>query len=324
VLCRTADAAATVDALMRLFAVYDVLLFVISDGESHFYDEVVRRVQKEPKAKHHFTTANCPWSNDTIESACKQVIRAFRAVLSELNMYADEWPEVGNMVQSVLNNSLSTRLNKRTPMQVFTEYAETTPLALMLKDNVPVNAHLDFIEAQKLMEVEKLSKAMTEIHAQVAEKATRDRKAAIQKHNDKTHVRSPNFQVGNYVLVAEHRRSGVSKLQVKWKGPRRVASLESDYVFVVENLLTKELKAAHATRLRFYNEKELNVTAILAKAGEHNDHKLYAVSKILDARYNEQKMFHELLVAWRGFPVGEATWEPYSVAAVDAPDMVAK
>jgi hypothetical protein len=29
-----------------------------------------------------------------------------------------------------------------------------------------------------------------------------------------------------------------------------------------------------------------------------------------------------LLVAWRGFPVGEATWEPYSVMAMDVPDMV--
>jgi proteasome assembly chaperone (PAC2) family protein len=116
----------------------------------------------------------------------------------------------------------------------------------------------------------------------------------------------------------------VSKLQVKWKGPRRVASVEYDYVFVVENLLTKELKAAHATRLRFYKDKELNVTAELAQAAEHNDHQLYVVSKILDARYNEQEMSHEFLVALRGFPVGEATGEPYSVMAVDVPDMVAK
>jgi hypothetical protein len=101
--------------------------------------------------------------------------------------------------------------------------------------------------------------------------------AAIQKHNDKAHVRSPNNQVGDYVLVAEHRKSGVSKLQVKCKGPRRVASVKSDYVFVVENLLTKELKAAHATRLRFYKDKELNVTAELAQAAEHNDHQLYVV-----------------------------------------------
>jgi hypothetical protein len=95
-------------------------------------------------------------------------------------------------------------------------------------------------------------------------------------------------------------------------------------VFVVENLLTKELKVAHATRLRFYKDKELKVTADLAQAAEHNDHHLYVVSKILDARYNEQEMFHKLLVAWRGFPVGEATSEPYSVMAVDVPDMVAK
>jgi uncharacterized protein YueI len=70
---------------------------------------------------------------------------------------------VVNLVQSVLNNSPSTRVKKKTPMQVFTGHAETTPLALILRDNLPVNAPLDFIEAQKHMEVEKLSKAMTEI-----------------------------------------------------------------------------------------------------------------------------------------------------------------
>jgi hypothetical protein len=32
-------------------------------------------------------------------------------------------------------------------MQVFTGNAETTLLALMLKDNLPVNAPLDFIKA---------------------------------------------------------------------------------------------------------------------------------------------------------------------------------
>jgi hypothetical protein len=43
--------------------------------------------------------------------------------------------------------------------------------------------------------------------------------------------------------------------------------------------------------LRFYKNKDLNVTAELAQAAEHNDHQLYVVSKILDARYNEQEMF---------------------------------
>jgi hypothetical protein len=102
VTCRTADAAATVDALMRWLAVFDVMLLWLSDGGGHFKNEVVRRVQKELKAKHHFSTANCPWSSGTIESACRQVIRAFRAVLLELKMYADEWPEVVNMCYALL------------------------------------------------------------------------------------------------------------------------------------------------------------------------------------------------------------------------------
>jgi Integrase zinc binding domain len=51
--CRTADAAATVDALMLWFAVFGVVLLWISDRGSHFKNEVVERVQKELKAKHH-------------------------------------------------------------------------------------------------------------------------------------------------------------------------------------------------------------------------------------------------------------------------------
>jgi hypothetical protein len=76
------------------------------------------------------------------------------------------------------------------------------------------------------------------------------------------------------------------------EGPAPRRECESDYVFVVENLLMKELKASHATRLRFYKDKKLNVTAEPAQAAEHNDHQLYVVSKIIYARYNEQEMFH--------------------------------
>jgi hypothetical protein len=115
------------------------------------------------------------------------------------------------------------------------------------------------------------------------------------------HVCSPKFHVGDYVFVTEHRKSGTSKLYVNWKSPRRVASVESDHVFVVENFLTKELKAAHAIHLRFYQDKELKVTAELAQAAVHYDHQFYVVLKTLGARYNGQDIFHELLIAWRSF-----------------------
>jgi hypothetical protein len=46
-------------------------------------------------------------------------------------------------------------------------------------------------------------------------------------------------------------------------------------MFVVEDLLAKELKAVHTTRLQFYQENELNVTAELAQTAERNYHELY-------------------------------------------------
>jgi hypothetical protein len=52
-----------------------------------------------------------------------------------------------------------------------------------------------------------------------------------------------------------------------------------------------ELKAANATCLRFYQDKELYFTAELAQAAEHNDHELYVLSKIPDARYMNKRCF---------------------------------
>jgi hypothetical protein len=55
-------------------------------------------------------------------------------------------------------------------------------------------------------------------------------------------------------------------------------------VFVVKDLLTKELKAEGATRLRLYQDKELNVTAELAEAAENNDHQLHVARRVENTR----------------------------------------
>jgi hypothetical protein len=86
--CRTADVAATVDALMRWFSVFGRAVMDI--GQRQPIQEQGGTTSTKGIQKHRFTIANCLWSNGTIESACKQVIRAFRAVLSELKMYAVE------------------------------------------------------------------------------------------------------------------------------------------------------------------------------------------------------------------------------------------
>jgi hypothetical protein len=110
-------------------------------------------------------------------------------------------------------------------------------------------------------------------------------------------------------------------LQVKWKGPRRVIGVESELVFSLENITTKDVRAAHATRMRFYQDKSLNVTEELQQAAEHNDNHLFVVSKLLELRYNDEDMTNEVLVAWRGFPLTDAGWEPYDETAIDVTEI---
>jgi uncharacterized protein YhfF len=213
------------------------------------------------------------------------VIRVSRALLSDLKMSVDDWDKVVPVIQSVLNNSPASRLQNRTPIYVFTSHKDTTPLALILKGEEEVEmASIDFIKAQKLMEMEETAKIMAEIHTQVVAQSTKTRTRAIDAHNRKTHVQAPNFEVGDYVLVADPIKQGRSKLQVKWKGPRRFFRVESELVFVVENLATKDVKAVHANFMRFYKDKSLNVTEELEQAAEHNEHQRFVVSNLLDLR----------------------------------------
>jgi hypothetical protein len=86
-------------------------------------------------------------------------------------------------------------------------------------------ASIEFIEAQKLVEIEKTSRIMAEVHMQVAERSTKGRLQAINRHNKQTHEHSPTFVVSDYGLVTNAVKRGVSKLQVVWNGPHRIASV---------------------------------------------------------------------------------------------------
>jgi hypothetical protein len=173
--------------VVALFTTFGVVLHWLSDQGYHFKNTVMQRSQKTLKAKHHFMAANCPWSNGTIEAACKQAIRVARVMLAEFKTDTYDWDKIAPVMQSTLNNSPSSRLQYRTPMFVFTSHQEMTPLALVLKDGTEMEiASIEFIQAQKLMEIEKSARIMAEVHTHVIVKSTKTRIQAIERHNKRT------------------------------------------------------------------------------------------------------------------------------------------
>ena len=75
--------------------------------------------------------------------------------------------------------------------------------------------------------------------------------------------KEPNFQVGDYVLAGDPdpgRRAG-RKLHLLWKGPFRITDTLNGYIFELENIINQARRVVHGDRIRYYTDKQLNVTA---------------------------------------------------------------
>ena len=74
----------------------------------------------------------------------------------------------------------------------------------------------------------------------------------------------PKFAVGDFVLYARVRRQGVTpKLLSIWTGPRRVVGVDHAHVCSVQNIVSGAVHSAHVTRLHFFADAQLHITAEL-------------------------------------------------------------
>jgi hypothetical protein len=121
--------------------------------------------------------------------------------------------------------------------------------------------------------------------------------------------------------VAKREFRGGEKLSLRWRGPYRIVLARSDHVFDVEDLLTKTVYSVHSSRLRFYHEPSLEVTADIQA---HLSHQIqgYEVKDLLDLRYDYDCKELSVLVSWLGFDEADNTWEPLLSLHEDIPSVI--
>ena len=89
-------------------------------------------------------------------------------------------------------------------------------------------------------------------------------------------------------------------------------------MYSVKNLITQDERVAHATRLKFYADKDLNVTSDFLAQVAHNSEG-FEVEALEDVRYVPATQSYEIWVKWRGLQSIENSWEPASVLYEDVP-----
>jgi hypothetical protein len=110
-------------------------------------------------------------------------------------------------------------------------------------------------------------------------------------------------------------------LTLRWRGPQRIVGTLSDLVYEVQDLINDGITSVHTSRLRFYHDPSLDISADLLAQISHNNQG-YTVQSLDDLRYDPEGQEFLVLVSWLGFEPQENTWEPLLQLSEDIPDLV--
>lgn len=136
------------------------------------------------------------------------------------------------------------------------------------------------------------------------------------KRNQRRAVK-PNFDLGDYVLRSRVDQKYQDKLLVTWIGPYQVIRAD-EHSFRVRHLITGAEADVHASRLKFYADKDFEVTEEIR---EHVAAQgiVLTVAELKDHRWSKAKRDYEILVSWKGLEPIEDSWESLSSLKADIP-----
>ena len=317
--CTGTSSEVVVEALLGWFKRFGCVQTWVSDQPSHFKNTIIRQLAKRMKSNHHFTTAYCPWANGSVERVNRDLIPIFQALLAEFNLPVEHWPRALPIIQYVLNQSPTESLHGFAPIQIFMGREPSSPVKEIFD---PESKTFRTIEWHK----DELTKYWTQLKAEMAlmHKKVRDMSDKIHERNSRRKAETPNFAIGDYVLWSRVDRKAVAndKMTMTWRGPFRIVNTISDQLYSIQHLTQETTSTVHGSRLKYYHDASLNVTAELK---DHIDSQgfLYDIEKLEEIKWNKDLRQWEIRVQWQGFE-GEDTFEPLPKLLTDVPELTCK
>lgn len=130
----------------------------------------------------------------------------------------------------------------------------------------------------------------------------------------------PNFDEGDYVLVARSDFHADEKLCFRWRGPRRVTKALTAYVYQADELCNGQLDGVQASRLKLYRDD--NIDEVSIKSHVLKSETGTVVSHLLGLEDGLEGI--QLCVRWRDLETDEDTLEPLTQVAKDVSQLFDK
>jgi hypothetical protein len=286
-------------------------IFIVTDSGSHFLGQIFQALLEQMAVTHIATTPYSPWANGLIERRNRIFNFGIRAVSNELRAQKEDWFEILLSIVFNINRNGGSATKGISPIEMWNGQAprELTDQVMVLSDT-----EIKFIDASTISTIYTRIRAdLDALHVMV-----RDHHAELEIEkvlHQKNYL--PNFTIGDYVLVAIPAQQKQEKSQVRWKGPYQVIGTKHDYVYQVEDLISKRTFYGHACRMIFYDsskagtictaEFKLKEQAALTSDGT------FFIEDLLE--YHPET---GVLVKWWGFD--EPSWNDFQLLIEDAPD----
>jgi hypothetical protein len=218
----------------------------------------------------------------------------------------------------ILNQLPSPSLAGVAPVTAMSDREAMSPMDTIALPGHLVSATLEQIEAPQREYVVAAREALDQMHKQLSVANAKKREKSRSSQAKKKGVKPAQFMVGDYVLyqdVWQHKRE---KLRTTWCGPAVVSLVVSDWVYEIRNLITAGVRRVHASRQRFYSDRDLNMTKDFLAHVAHNSEG-FEVEEILDVRCSEKEKGFDVYIKWLGLQSVENSWEPAQNIIEDVP-----
>ena len=257
----------------------------------------------------HMSTARHPQSDGQSEREIRTLITALR---SFCNDHQDDWDDYLDMLELGFNCAVQAS-TQRSPYEMLYGVTPRLPVDVATAAFAPRNpAAID--RAERMQE---------------ALRYARDHLLGAQERqvrNANRHRRTESFAIGDAVLLSTdglRLRGFTNKLCSRFIGPFKVTGVVNANAYKLQ--LPPQLQALHSTfnidKLKRYRDgrslfpdRPLLFDRPPPEAlTDSNGDQLFEVDRIVAQRRRGRRV--EYLVAWRGYPPEESTWEPSSALA---------
>ncbi|OWZ03679.1 hypothetical protein PHMEG_00024541 [Phytophthora megakarya] len=246
------------------------------------------------KCDQQFSVAYCPWINGSIERLNIDILQVFRTMILEYKLDHREWMSLISVVQGKLNHTALPYLAYKSPLELFTGLHPPSPFAHTFVERRGRRVLIETGSSDKI------------------ERSLAQLRVSIQNMH--------RAVIGDFVLRSHVDEKHLNKLLVTWVGPYVVTETHPRY-FVVKDLVTGKSCDVHASRLKFFADKDLQVSDELL---QHiaSQSVILDVKEIKQHRWNSERQDFELFTSWRGLEEIEDSWQSFTPMTRDVQVLV--